>query len=124
MHLFRTSCLFAATLLTAATPIALAQGTKSDSKVKVTATADKPDNDGKQVVNLVLQIEKGWHVYANPVGNKDLEASQTVVSVTAKNKPEVQITYPEGVLIPDKVVGDYKVYEDKVTIKATVKRAK
>ena len=102
-----------------------AQGAKkSDSVVKVNVTADKPGTDGKQVVTVTLTMDKGWHTYANPVGNKDLNEVQTTVTISGKNKPEAKIEYPMGVLVKDDVVGDYKVYEDKVTIKATVQRAK
>jgi hypothetical protein len=97
----------------------------SASVVKVTATADKPDADGKQSVTITLMIDKDWHTYANPVGNEDLESTQTVVTIGAKVKPtEVKIDYPKGKLIKDSVVGNYSIYEDKVTIKATVRRAK
>lgn len=98
---------------------------KSDAVVKVTATADKPDADGKQTVSILLTHESGWHSYANPVGLEDLAAAQTTVAITGKNKlDDVKVDYPPGKLIKDKIVGDYKVFEDKVTIKATVKRAK
>ncbi len=40
--------------------------------VKATATADKPDADGKQTVTITLNIEKPWHLYANPVEVKEL----------------------------------------------------
>ena len=98
---------------------------KSDSVVKATATADKPDAEGKQVVTINIAMEGKWHIYANPSDNDMLVAAQTTVSVSAKEKPEeVKVDYPPGKVIKDKTVGDYKVYEDKVTIKATVKRAK
>lgn len=97
---------------------------KSDGVVKVSATADKPDADGKQTVTIVLAHDAGWHTYANPVGLEDLASAQTSVTVNAKEKPEVKVEYPAGKLVKDKVVGDYKVYEDKVTIKAAVKRVK
>jgi len=102
-----------------------AQGaTKSDREVKVTATADKPGDDGKQTVTVTLQINKGWHVYANPVGNDDYAANATIVTVVAKEKPEdVKVNYPAGKLL--KIDDDkFNVYEDKVEIKAVVKRAK
>ena len=51
----------------------------SDSVVKATAVADKPGPDGKQTVTLTLAIDKGWHLYANPVGTDDLAPVQTVV---------------------------------------------
>jgi DsbC/DsbD-like thiol-disulfide interchange protein len=103
---------------------AQAQIIKSDSKVKVNAKADKPDADGKQTVTITLDIEKPWHLYANPVENEDLTDVQTVVAVSAKVKPEtVKIDYPAGKLHVDRGV-KYKIYEGKVTIKAQVKRAK
>ena len=37
---------------------ALAQAKKSDSVVKATATADKPDAQGKQTVTITLEIKK------------------------------------------------------------------
>ena len=97
----------------------------SADKVKLTVDATKPDAEGVQTVTLTLNIEKGWHLYANPVGQMDLVDAQTVVKLSGKGKPEVvKIEYPTGVEVKDKVVGDYRVYEDKVEIKATVKRAK
>ncbi len=103
----------------------LAQAKKSDSVVKATAKADKPDADGKQTVTITLDIDKSWHLYANPVGNEDQVSVQTTVLINAKAKPEeVKIEYPAGKLVVDTVVGNYKVYEGKVTIKAAVKRAK
>jgi uncharacterized protein len=93
--------------------------------VKATATADKPDAEGKQTVTITLTIEKPYHLYANPVGVKELADTQTVVTISAGNKPiKVNVTYPEGKLKKDEVVGDYKIYEDMATIKATVVRAK
>lgn len=103
---------------------ALGQARKSDSLVKVDATADKPDADGKQTVTLTLEIDRGWHIYANPVDNEDLASVQTVVSIASKGKlDEVKIEYPAGKQEGEKDL-KYKVYEDKVVIKARVKRAK
>jgi DsbC/DsbD-like thiol-disulfide interchange protein len=102
----------------------LAQAKKSDAVVKTTATADKPDADGKQTVTITLDIEKPWHLYANPPGNEDVENAQTVITVTSKTKPEnVKVEYPPGKLHKDPL-GDFKIYEGKVVIKAHVKRAK
>ena len=95
---------------------------RSDEVVKATAKADKPDADGKQMVTITLDIDKEYHIYANPIGNEDLASNQTVVTVPGKAKLE-KVEYPVGKVKPDKVVGDYKVYKDKVTIKATVRRA-
>jgi hypothetical protein len=95
---------------------------RSDEVVKATAKAEKPDADGKQVVTITLDIDKEYHIYANPIGNEDLTSNQTVVTVPGKAKLG-KVEYPAGKVKPDKVVGDYKVYKDKVTIKATVRRA-
>jgi uncharacterized protein YyaL (SSP411 family) len=97
---------------------------KSDSVVKVTATADKPAADGTQVVTIMMEIDKPWHSYANPIDNEMLDAAKTVVKVSGKGDPNVEkIDYPKGVKVEDKTVGDYMVYEGKVTIKAMMKRA-
>jgi uncharacterized protein YyaL (SSP411 family) len=99
-------------------------GTGSDSKVKVTATAGKLDADGKQVVTVTIRIEEGWHLYANPVP-ADFPGIPTTVTIEGKTKPqEVEVDYPPGKRIKDAAFGDYNVYEDKVVIKATVRRAK
>jgi hypothetical protein len=103
-----------------------AQGAKKSADVvKISAKADKPDDNGKQTVTATLTIEKPWHLYANPVGQEDLAEAQTVLTVKAKEKlGDVKIEYPPGKVFKDKVVGDYKVYEGEVTVKATVKRTK
>src|SRR5262249_49356202 len=105
-------------------PAAQAGAKRSDAMVKASAKADKPGADGKQVVIVTLDIAKGWHTYANPPGLEDLASVQTTVAVGANGKPlEAKVEYPEGKEVKDKVLGNYKVYEDKVTIKATVSRA-
>ncbi|HEX4589734.1 MAG TPA: protein-disulfide reductase DsbD domain-containing protein, partial [Gemmataceae bacterium] len=97
---------------------------RSDSVVKVTASADKPGADGKQVVKITLTIEKGWHAYANPVGNNDLTPAQTTVVVSGKIEPKsVSTEYPKGKVVVDPVVGNYLVYEGTAVIKAVVQRA-
>jgi DsbC/DsbD-like thiol-disulfide interchange protein len=116
------TALAAGLVLVAGQP-AVAQGKKSDSVVKAKATAGKLDSAGKQVVTIVLEVAPGFHIYANPVGNEDFVTTQTTVTVTGKTK-SVKVDYPKGELKSDKVVGDYKIYKDKVTIKATVERGK
>ncbi len=122
-HLLVASLLVLSGLLLA-DGIALSQEKKSE--VKVEATAEKPDADGKQVILITLDIEKGWHAYANPVKHDDLVDAQTDVKITGKKQLDsVQIDYPPGKLLVDAKSGDkYYTYEGKVTIKATVKRAK
>ena len=106
----------------------LGKSDKSDSKVKATATTTKPGADGKQTVTITLDINAGWHIYANPVdaegfvNNRDFEKSnRTTVSITAADKLTADIIYPVGKL---KVEGEYKakIYQDRVTILAKVQR--
>jgi DsbC/DsbD-like thiol-disulfide interchange protein len=114
-----------ALVFTALTGAARAQLKKSDTVVKSEAKADKVAADGTQAVTITLTIDKGWHLYANPVGNEDLMDNQVSASVSSKNKlQDVKVEYPAGTVVKDKTVGDYKVYEGTVTIKATVRRAK
>src|SRR5262249_53905480 len=67
--------------------------------------------------------DRPWHVYANPVANDMLKSVQTTVKFLSK-VDEVKIEYPAGKVVKDTTTGDYKTYEGKVTIKATVRRAK
>jgi DsbC/DsbD-like thiol-disulfide interchange protein len=103
-----------------------AQGKKSDAVVKVTAKGGKVDGDGKQIVTVTAQIDKGWHIYANPVGDDSLKPVQTVVTVTGKEKlQDVKLDYPTGKVVKDADLKiEYKVYEGKVEIAAHVQRAK
>jgi len=110
-------------LALAAAPVGAA-GKKSDSVVKAKATAGKVE-EGKQVVTITLEIDPRYHLYGNPVGVEDLEESQTTVRITGKGKPQlVKVTYPEGEIVPDKAVGDYRVYKGKITITAVIERAR
>jgi hypothetical protein len=98
---------------------------KSGDVVKVKAEAGKPDAEGNLTITLTLTIDKPYHIYANPVGNDDLADAATVVTVEAKDKrQDATIEYPAGEVEKDKTIGDYKIYEDKVTIKAKLRRAK
>src|SRR5262245_22576315 len=127
MTLRQTTSLLAlaAGLLLACGSAALAQGKKSDSVVKAKATATKLGDDGKQTVEITLEIDSAYHLYANPVGHADFKDAETSVSVTGKKELQaVKLTYPAGEVKKDKDVGDYKIYTGKVTIKAEVQRAK
>jgi len=109
--------------LLASSPV-VAQPKNSSSVVKASVVADKIGADGKQNVTITLTVDPKWHIYANPVGNPEHESTQTVVTVSGKAKPtSVNVTYPAGELVKDKVVGDYKVYHGKVNIRAAVQRA-
>jgi DsbC/DsbD-like thiol-disulfide interchange protein len=122
-HVYRIAAVAVAfATLTAA---AHAQLKKSDTVVKAEAKAGKVAADGTQDVTITLTIDKGWHLYANPVGNEDLVDNQVLVTLSAPKKLEdVKIEYPEGKLVHDKSAGDLKIYEGTVTIKASVRRAK
>jgi uncharacterized protein YyaL (SSP411 family) len=99
---------------------------KSDSVVKAKAEAEpkKPGADGKQVVTVTLTLDKGFHIYANPPGLEDLVSVQTDLIVTSKTKLKaVAVDYPKAKEINDPIIGKYKVYENKVTIKASIERA-
>jgi uncharacterized protein YyaL (SSP411 family) len=95
---------------------------KGPEPVRVEVRADKPGADGKQVLTITLTIDKGWHVYANPVGNDNLGPAATTVEVSGKGKVTARVTYPPGRPVKDAVVGNYNAYEGQVTLTATVRR--
>jgi DsbC/DsbD-like thiol-disulfide interchange protein len=100
-----------------------AGGKKTESQVKLTALASKIDADGRQVVTITMDINSGWHAYANPVQFEDLEAAQTTVKISSATKlQEVKVKYPEG---KRHTVGKdtYFAYEGKIEITAAIKRA-
>src|SRR4051794_7108444 len=81
--------------------------TRSDEFVKAKATADKPTEDGTQVITLTLSVEKGFHTYANPLP-KEFPGVATTVKVAGKVKPEdVKVEYPKGKFVKDKDAGDH-----------------
>jgi len=98
---------------------------KSGAVVKLTASAEKPSAEGRQAIAITLTIENPWHLYANPVGLKSLEESQTTVRILHHGKEiAAQVDYPSGKLVKDNTVGDYLVYEGEVRISAQVIRPK
>ncbi len=97
---------------------------KSEAVVKIEASATKPDDNLRQTVTVSITIDKSWHLYANPVP-ADFPGIPTTVTVEARGKAlDANVEYPRGTLIKDKVLGDYYVYEDKVKLRASVKRTK
>jgi DsbC/DsbD-like thiol-disulfide interchange protein len=89
------------------------------------AKADKPDANGKQTITLTLEIEPGWHAYANPQPNPDFPARPTKVTVVGNVKADdVKIDYPKGKLKKDKMEGDYRVYEGTETIRIQIPAGK
>jgi DsbC/DsbD-like thiol-disulfide interchange protein len=104
---------------------AFAQLKASADVVKAKVSASKVDADGNQVITVTLTIDKGWHLYANPVKNENFEENATEVSVAGKVKPiSVKTAYPKGQIQKDKDVGDMSIYTGTVVIKVNVKRAK
>ena len=111
-----------ASLVVATHPTALAGG-KLDP-VKVQASLSKPDSGGKQTVTVQLTIDKGWHLYANPVDHEDLAGGETVVAIKADGKPvNAKIKYPAGKSHTEKAIGTFKIYEGNVTIQAELAKA-
>jgi thiol:disulfide interchange protein len=108
----------------ALTGTAAGQGAKtSASVVKIDAKADAPTADGKQTVILNFTIDKTWHLYANPTP-QDFPGIPVTVTVDKLKPQDVKVDYPDGKVVKDATFGDHKVYEDKVTIKAVVQRAR
>src|SRR4051794_10859012 len=108
--------LFAALLLGLGASPAAGQG--SDSVVKASAKASKPDDEGNQTVTITLDVtDKRYHLYANPVGNDSLKPTQTTVRFTSKLEGDAKVEYPPGKPVKDEDVGNYKTYEGTVTIK-------
>jgi len=92
---------------------------KTEDVVKITATLDKPSN-GKQSVTFQILVATTWHIYANPAGNEIAARGQTTVSLRVNGKiVPIEIEYPQGIQVVDKIVGDYFIYEKKVMLKAT-----
>jgi hypothetical protein len=117
-----------AALLLAAPDSAPAQAKDEPQPLKAaTATAGKIEKDGRQTVTVSVEMNAGWHIYANPVDNADLASIKTVVNISSKQKlEEVQITYPPGKMKAE-ILGSqnfsYRIYEGKVEITATVRHA-
>ena len=69
----------------------------SQSKVKITASASKIEKIGEQTLTVTVTIDKGWHIYANPVNSELVKDAATVVKVGAKSPvSDVKVAYPPG----------------------------
>jgi uncharacterized protein len=89
--------------------------------VKATATLGPPDKDGKRALTVMLTIDKPWHVYANPVGNDDLEGARTTVEAYAGGKKlSTKVEYPKGTAEKDDKGAEYHVYSGPQTITGSV----
>src|SRR3954466_5118638 len=86
---------------------------KSDAVVKVLGKATAPDASGNQEINLLLKIDDGWHIYANPVGNEFFESAQTTVTALDTTGPmPLTVAYPPGKLMKDDGE-EFRVYENE-----------
>lgn len=109
-------------LILQSSPTEAAQRKTSKDVVKIETKAEKPDENGSQVVTVTLKIDEGWHVYANPVANKALENVETKVALAGDSKHKItKVDYPPGKTTKD-VLGPYKIYENTVAIKVHLKR--
>lgn len=99
------------------------QAKRSDAVVKVSSQAEPPDAQGRRVVSIRLAIDPGWYIYGNPVGNSELEGSETVVSLVGGRGKLREVQYPKGQLRKEKLLDnevEYQIYEGTVTIRAIV----
>jgi len=101
-------------------PTRLAETAKNPtSSADVVKVSLSPGNlaDGLETYEVTIYVAKGWHVYANPVGNDTLALSATVVEIRADGKKLSfhQPAYPKGVKKKSES-GDYNVYEGSVSI--------
>jgi hypothetical protein len=102
---------------------ALGQG--SLTKITVKTSASKPDAKGFEEITLDIDIDKGWHIYANAPRHDQVESNKTVVSIVAPKVEEVTIKYPDGQIRKDtdgeKEI-EYRVYEGTVRVTVRLKR--
>lgn len=112
-----------AIVMAASRGTAVENGKGSCTVVKTSVRASKIDAAGKQMVLITLMVDKGWHIYANPVNHRDFASSQTLVSINGPYRPVVRIQYPAGKEHVDNL-GRYWVYEDTVNIQAEVTRSR
>ncbi len=77
--------------------------------------------EGMESFTITLKIAEGWHIYANPVENKDLLASTTTVEMILGGKPaDSTVTFPPGTAYKG-TDGEYRIYKGNVKIEAKAK---
>jgi DsbC/DsbD-like thiol-disulfide interchange protein len=96
---------------------------KAPTPVKVSASLGTVNEKGDQTLTLTVEIDKGWHIYANKPGLKGLIG--TTVTVKAATKLEaVEVDYPAGEETKDEVLGEsYRQYVGTVKIPVKIRRA-
>jgi hypothetical protein len=72
--------------------------------------------NGLETYFVGIKVAKGWHIYANPVENKELAASTTVVEfeVDGKKVAYQDFKYPKGLKHKDQSGAEYHVYEGDI----------
>ena len=107
-------------LLCTSALISRAQDNDSSRVVKTSIAPDAASTAEQKAFTITLNISKGWHIYANPVGNPDLSSVQTSVAIKADGVTlPAKVVYPPGTLHKDPLVGDYSTYEGTIKIKVT-----
>ena len=79
---------------------------------------------GVDSFQIDIDIAKGWHIYANPVENKELLESATQIEVLIDGKVVAMpaFEYPKGESKKEKT-GDYRIYEGKIQIVVKLREA-
>lgn len=100
-----------------------AGGRFSAKKVKVSAKAGPVAADGTQRIDVKIDIEPGWYIYANPVGDDLFASNATKVIVKSGGKSiPAKVVYPKGkVKSAGKIT--YRIYQGSVTIPVIVRRS-
>ena len=109
-------------LLGAAPAFAQSEASKTVTYVKVHGVAHKPSDTGDQNVTISLEINEKYYLIGDKVP-EDLAPFRFRVKFLVNGKPvEAKITYPAGKIEKDKLLGDYTIYEGKVTCTGTIRR--
>jgi hypothetical protein len=91
--------------------------------VQASVSATPPNDSGVQNLIVVLNVAPTWHLYANPVGNPDLETAQTQLKFhSGRADLPATIGYPPGTVSSNPELRGARVYEGQVTIPARVRR--
>jgi DsbC/DsbD-like thiol-disulfide interchange protein len=96
---------------------------RSAAKIKADVKATKVAADGTQELTVTIDIDKGWYIYANPVGNPNFDGAETTLRIVTKEKIKLEVAYPAGKVKRDDL-GAYKIYEGQVAVTAKLQRAK
>ncbi len=106
-------------------PTRMAEGVKNPKSSADVVKVEYRDSglaDGLETHIVTITVAKGWHIYANPVGNDKLIESATVIELRADGKKLMhhELTYPKGEAKKGPL-GDYRVHEGAVGFSVVVK---